>query len=178
MNKLLTLFNELDEKNSLEFIGSCAAKQRNLIGVPRIVLKNNQKLKTEHLKFLVTSEKNYFESIDNKFDEFIVDELLDDFLSSIDFLIIFDTCRISFLEDDELFNFLPSKFRKIFNLNVRNEEKHNFMHSNKKHITDDNNITTKVIFTKLNTIWKNKWNKPEVYLNEYDEIIINNILNA
>jgi hypothetical protein len=91
---------------------------------------------------------------------------------------MFDLCRVSFLEEDELFNFVPSKFKKIFKLNQRNEEKNNFTQSNIKHLDDSGYITTRIIFDKLNSVWLSKWNDPETYLNEYDEQIINNILNA
>jgi len=171
VNKLLSIINELDDTSSDEFIGACAAKLRHFKGVPRLVLSNTSKLKTKHIKFLFAKDENYFTKIDEKY-------FVEEFLNEIDCVVVFDLCRMSFLENDELFNFAPNKIKKIFKLNQRNEEKNNFIQSNIKHLDNSKNVTSQVIFEKLNAMWQSKWNNSETYLNEYDEQIINNILNV
>lgn len=178
MNKLLSIINELDDTSSDEFIGACAAKLRHLKGVPRLVLSNTSKLKTKHIKFLFAKDENYFTKIDEKYFDLIEEDCVEEFLNEIDCVIVFDLCRMSFLENDELFNFAPNKIKKIFKLNQRNEEKNNFIQSNIKHLDNSKNVTSQVIFEKLNAMWQSKWNNSETYLNEYDEQIINNILNV
>jgi len=178
VNKLLSILNELNGESTHEFIGACAAKKRNLNGAPRLIVKKNDKLKTKHLKFLFAKDIEYFKKIDEKYFDLIDLDCVDDFLSSLDCVVVFDLCRVSFLMEDELFNFVPNKFKKIFKLNQRNEEKNYFIQSNIKHLENKRDITTQVIFDKINSIWLSKWNNSEVYLNEYDEQIINNILNA
>jgi len=178
MNKLFAVLSELDNDSSEDFIGACAAINRNLIGVPRLVLKNGDKLKTKKIKTLFARSKDYYSKIDSKYHDLINEQDVKAFLENIEYSVKFDLCRVSFLEEDELFDFIPSKFKKIFKLNQRNEEKNNFTQSNIKHLDGGGYITTNIIFDKLNSVWLSKWNDPETYLNEYDEQIINNILNA
>jgi hypothetical protein len=178
MNKLLAILSELDNESSEDFIGACAAQYRNLIGVPRLVVKNSVRLKTKKIKTLFARSKDHYSNIDKKYHDLISKQDVKAFLESIEYSVMFDLCRVSFLEEDELFNFVPSKFKKIFKLNQRNDEKNNFTQSNIKHLDDSGYITTRIIFDKLNSVWLSKWNDPETYLNEYDEQIINNILNA
>ncbi len=178
MNKLLSILNELDDESSVKFIGACAAKLRNLKGVPRLVVKKNTKLKTKHIKILFATNEDYYNKIDEKFFPIIDIKSVDEFLSSLDCVVVFDLCRVSFLEKDELFDYVPNKFKKIFKLNQRNEERNFFIQSNIKHLEHSKNVTTQTIFDKVNSIWLSKWNNCETYLNEYDEQIINNILNA
>ena len=66
MNKLFSVLSELDNENSEDFVGACAAKYRNLIGVPRLVVKNNTKLKTKQVKILFARNESFFQDIDNK----------------------------------------------------------------------------------------------------------------
>ena len=111
-----------DEKTS--------AKLRHLKGVPRLVLNNTSKLKTRHIKFLFAKDENYYSKIDEKYFNLIEEDCVEEFLNEIDCVVVFDLCRMSFLENDELFNFAPNKIKKIFKLNQRNEEKNNFIQSN------------------------------------------------
>ena len=131
-----------------------------------------------HLENDITLHENIFRIYSEKYFDLIEEDCVQEFLNEIDCVVVFDLCRMSFLENDELFNFAPNKIKKIFKLNQRNEEKNNFIQSNIKHLDNSKNVTSQVIFEKLNAMWQSKWNNSETYLNEYDEQIINNILNV
>jgi hypothetical protein len=178
MNKLFAVLSELDGDHYEDFIGACAAKHRNLIGVPRLVIKNNDKLKTKQVKMLFSRRNDFYQDVDRKYYDLIDESNIKNFLENIEYSVFFDLCRVSFLEQDELFDFMPNKFRKNFKLNQRNEEKKNFMQSNIKHLSSGNHVTTRVIFDKLNSVWVSKWSNPETYLDEYDDQLVNNIINA
>jgi hypothetical protein len=178
MNKLFSVLSELDNENSEDFVGACAAKYRNLIGVPRLVVKNNTKLKTKQVKILFARNESFFQDIDNKYCDLINEPNIEDFLDNIEYSVYFDVCRVSFLEKDELFDFMPNKFKKNFKLNQRSEEQKNFVLSNIKHLSGEKHVTTMIIFDKLNSVWLSKWDNPETYLDEYDDQLVNNIINA
>ncbi len=178
MNKLFSVLGELDNEYSEDFIGACAARYRNLIGVPRLVIKNSLKLKTKQVKILFARSESFYQDIDKKYCDLINESDIENFLDNIDYSVYFDLCRVSFLEEDELFDFIPNKFKKNFKLNQRSEERKNFMQSNIKHLTGEKHVTTMIIFDKLNSVWLSKWDNPETYLDEYDAQLVNNIINA
>ena len=178
MNKLFSVLSELDDEHSEDFIGACAARYRNLIGVPRLVIKKGAKLKTKQVKILFARNESFFQDIDKKYCDLIQESEIENLLENIEYSVYFDLCRVSFIEQDELFNFMPNKFKKNFKLNQRSEEKKNFMQSNIKHLSGEKHVTTLIIFHKLNLVWLSKWNNPETYLDEYDDQLVNNIINA
>ena len=178
MNKLFVIFNELHTLDSIDFISSCESKRRNLYSVPRMVHNKKDNIKTSHVKSFLSKDLEYYKKIDDKFYDIIDEQLVDDFLEMINYNVIFDLCRLKFDEQDEFFNNLPAKIKKLFNLNARSVERSNFIKSHEKHLAHRDTITTKVIYDKLNGIWEDKWNNLSSYLNDYDRLIINNIVNA
>ncbi len=178
MNKLNVILEELNEHEAENFIASCVAKQKNLFGIPRFIIKKNTRLKLSKVKNFLTKDEFYFVEIDKKYFDIIEDKFLDSFLEDIEYEIVFDLCRLCFDKNDDFFDYLPNKFKKLFNLNLRSIERKNFLKSNAAHLDDMSCITTKVICHKLNQVWKYKWSKSSSYLNEYDDNIVNNIISA
>lgn len=178
MNKLNLILEELSEIEAENFISACSSKFKSTYGVPRFVHKKNTDLKLSDVKNFFAKDINVFKEIDDKYYGIIEEPYLEDFLSNLEFEIVYDFCRIRFDQEDDFFNFLPNKLKKLFNLNERNCEKRNFMLSNSKHLGEMNCITTKVIFDKLNQVWAQKWQSTSSYLNDNDERIVNNIISA
>jgi hypothetical protein len=130
------------------------------------------------VKNFLTKDEFHFVEMDKKYFEIIEENFLDSFLEDIEYEIVFDLCRLCFDKNDDFFDYLPNKFKKLFNLNLRSIERKNFLKSNAAHLDDMSCITTKVICHKLNQVWKYKWSKSSSYLNEYDDNIVNNIISA
>lgn len=178
MNKLNVILNELENQTALKFVSACVAKHRNLVGVPRICIHKNTRISTKMLKEMFESEIEYYENLDNKYSEFIDIVLLDDFINHLDYIVIFDLSRVNFNANDELFENIPQKFKKLFNLNTRNSEQKKFLQSNCKHFNNANYTVQEVIKHKLNQIWTEKWGQTHAYMNDIDEKIINNIVDV
>jgi hypothetical protein len=178
MNKLLVIFNELNTIDAMEFVSACESKHRGLYGVPRLAYHKKSNIKTSQVKIFLSKDLDYFKKIDDKFYNIIDENLIENFIETVDYKTIFDLCRLNFDQPDEFFHSLPNKIKKLFNLNTRNVDRSNFIKSNEKHLAHRDTITTKVIYDKLNHIWSNKWGNLSSYLNDYDNQIINNIVNA
>ena len=178
IDKLSIFLNELSEKESENFIAACSAAERGLIGVPRIVLKKESNISFEDLNNLYLQNFDFYKINDKKYDKIIKGKDLQSFLSILEYDIVFDLCQISFLNDDELFKKLNNDLKKLFSLNIRNVEKNKFSLKAKDHLHNQNSITSKVILNKLNEIWVQKWSHSNSYLNDFNDEIINNILNA
>jgi hypothetical protein len=170
LKKIDIFYNELNSKDKLDFISAYYAKHHNLYGVPRLIIKKDKKIKTQDLTQFFLKPASYFKEIDDKFFPLIEDEL-----DQSEYIVIFDRCQLSFLESDELFQFLPDKLRKKFNLNLRHQEKNKFLSSNENHLKNNHLIVTQSIKDKLNAIWSSKWNNSKSYLNDFDFLIIDNI---
>lgn len=171
MKQIDVVYNELNNKDKGEFISACFAKKHNYYGVPRLIIKKNKKIKSSDLTEFFNLEEKYFKEIDDKYFS-IIDQ---DIPGEHDFEIIFDPCQLSFIPNDELYNFLPEKLRKKFNISLRHNEKQKFILSNSDHIKYDHLLVTKAIKDKLNKIWSNKWSNSKSYLNDFDFLIIDNI---
>ena len=178
MNHLFSVLDELSPLEAIEFVSACESKHRNLYGIPRVVKLKNINIKTSQIKILLTRDLTYFKKIDDRYYDIIDENLIENFINTIEHKTIFDLCRFNFDLQDELFLNIPSKIKKLFNLNIRNIERNNFMKSNEKHLANKDTITTKVIYQKLNNIWFSKWGNVSSYLNDYDKQIINNIVDA
>ena len=171
MNQSDIIYNQLNGKDRGEFISACISKQGNLYGVPRLIVNKNSKIKTQDLTEFFNKSLNHFKEIDDRYYSIIESETP----SNSDFLIIFDHCQLSFIQNDDLFDFLPEKLRKKFNINIRHFEKEKFILSNYVHFSDEHLLVTQSIKEKLNTIWSNKWGNTKAYINDFDFLIIDNI---
>ena len=178
MNKLNVIFNELDDQTALKFVSACMAKHRGLIGVPRICIHKNTRISTKMLTEMFETQIQDFANLDKKYCELIDIVLLEDFINHLDYIVIFDLTRVNFISNDELFENIPQKFKKLFNLNTRNSEQKKFLQSNQNHFNNTNYIVQEVIKYKLNEIWVQKWGETHSYVNDFDEKIINNILDV
>lgn len=165
-------YNELSDIEKKEFISAYHAKHRNLFGVPRIVINKNHKIKTSDLTSFFMKDNNYFKQIDETFFPIIDNNEI----SLDEFHVTFDLCRSSFNNNDELFHYLPDKFKKKFNIHTRHQDQERFLISNSKHLSKDYLIVTQCIEEKLNAMWSDKWNNLNSYFNDFNFMIIDNLL--
>ena len=175
MSKLYTIYDKLSEDQRLEFLAACASKQRGLFGVPRIAIKNNDQISAEVIKNFLLKPIDDFVKSDTKFYKIINGDNIDNFIEYQNIKIIFDTCKVRFDKEDELFDLSPENIKKMFNLNIRNSEKKKFLSSNFEHFKDEEFISSVVLLKKLNDIWVSKWGQKESYQDIYYHQIIGNI---
>lgn len=172
MIKIFNIYDSLSESEKINFISSCAAKQRNLFGVPRLVINQINRLSPNQVLDFITKDVSFFKDIDSKYFPIINSDELD--LFNNNFIVIFDLCKLSFLYEDEFFNYLNNDLKKIYNLQFRHDEKNKFLISNNSYLNDDS-IISKVIQSKLDNIWRSRWGFGESYLNNEDHLIISNL---
>lgn len=168
INKNALIYNSLNNKNKVDFLGSCFAKKYNNFGIPRHFFS-----KLDLKKFL-SLPISHFEKIDGDYYLLINDDDLDEFLEDKE-KPIFDYCKKDFRLEDELFNSLDSDKKKFYNLYLRNIEKQKFLFSNSEHLKKTNLIVTKVIEKKLLTVWQSKWCTFENYIN-FEHCSLDNII--
>jgi hypothetical protein len=161
MNNILRIYSEITEKDRMNFISSCFAKQRNLFGCPRLILKD--KITKDSINDLFTNHKK-FQQLDEKFFPLIDNDFA--CLTEIGIKVLFDVCQNAFDIKDEISEFLSEDVKRHFNLNIRLLEQEKFKAANSEHYSEQKTICEKIIFDKLNEVWKHRWSNPKSYTND------------
>lgn len=165
MDNLISVINEMTIEDSLWFLSTCLSQRRNLFGVPRVILYNSRDINAEDLDLLFDENLSYID-IDKAYIKYINEDIVSsahEYISTNDVKIVFDACRYDFTQRDELFEYLGSDLRKLFNLKLRHEDRKKFYFSNKQYFNSGEYVLDVVVKSKLNDIWCDRWSGASSY---------------
>ena len=172
MNKNQIIYSSLNKRKQMEFLLSCFAKQKNMFGVPRVILN-----KKTNFELFFNTPVIFFQKQDSEYFEIIDTESLTNFINDFSIKVIFDTARVNFFTEDNFFKHLNTKTKKLFNLNQREREKEKFIITNLKHYQNQDSIIASIIKNKLNEVWQSKWSVCESYIDDQNAFM-NNLQNV
>jgi hypothetical protein len=109
-----------------------------------------------------------FKQIDDKFFP-LINENDYSVLEHLGVKVLFDVCQNVFDEKDDIVEYLSEDVKKMFNLNIRITEQEKFITANSRHYGDKKTICEKVIYEKLNNLWKNRWSDSNSYINNLNK---------
>lgn len=178
MNKLQIILNELPSREHKNCISSCYTKVHGWHGAPRIVIDKKDEITDCLIDNYLSKTIQHFESIDRKYHKIIDKQDAEAIINDNEFRVIVDKARISFFEDDDLYEEMPLFIKSNYHFSIRKKEKDCLTSINKKHLENRGCLVSECILAKYNQLWTQKWNNESIYKNYNDTIEISNLISG